>query len=131
MEEKDIKAELIELGEKMHIFRGKKVLLDADVAAFFTIPLRTLNQFVKRNSEYFPENLMFGLNDAEMALFSRSHFVIIKKPSGKAFRYPPAVFTEKGIMMLVSILSGKKAFLVHLYLLNHFAWPDFSPIIAF
>jgi hypothetical protein len=41
--------------------RGRKVLIDADLADIFGVETRTLNQAVKRNAERFPEDFVFGL----------------------------------------------------------------------
>ena len=45
--------------------RGRKVLIDADLAAIYGVENRTLNQAVKRNAERFPEDFIFQLSAAE------------------------------------------------------------------
>ncbi len=45
--------------------RGRKVLIDADLAAIYGVETRTLNQGVKRNAERFPKDFVFQLNSAE------------------------------------------------------------------
>jgi hypothetical protein len=47
--------------------RGQKVILDADLAGLYGVQTKVLNQAVKRNSDRFPEDLMFRLTEAEKA----------------------------------------------------------------
>ena len=41
--------------------RGEKALLDADVARIYGVPVKRLNEQVKRNSDRFPGGFMFQL----------------------------------------------------------------------
>ena len=43
----------------IRIIRGRKVMLDADLAELYRVGTRVLNQAVRRNVERFPENFMF------------------------------------------------------------------------
>ena len=45
--------------------RGRKVILDSDLAALYDVETRVLNQAVKRNIERFPVDFMFRLNKHE------------------------------------------------------------------
>ena len=45
--------------------RGRKVLIDADLASIYEVETRTLNQAVKRNPERFPEDFIFQLTAKE------------------------------------------------------------------
>jgi hypothetical protein len=47
------------------ILRGKRVMVDADLAAFYGVPTKVFNQAVKRNIDRFPEEFMFRLNEKE------------------------------------------------------------------
>lgn len=56
--------ELVPVGriaERILLIRGEKVILDADLAAFYGVPTKALNQAVKRNRERFPADFMFRL----------------------------------------------------------------------
>ena len=44
---------------KIYTIRGKQVMLDRDLAKFYQIKTKVLNQAVKRNIERFPEDFMF------------------------------------------------------------------------
>ncbi len=100
-----IPAELIE--QKIYIIREMKVMLDSDLAVLYQVPLRTLNQAVKRNNERFPQDFMFQL-DGQEGESLRSQFVISKIHRGGR-RYLPYVFTEQGVAMLASVLKSEQA----------------------
>ncbi len=53
--------------------RNKQVILDSDLAFFYVLETKRLNEQVKRNIQRFPENFCFRLNDQEFdALRSQS-----------------------------------------------------------
>ncbi len=60
---------------KIYMIRGKKVMLDRDLANLYEVETRTLKQHVKRNIERFPEDFMFELTKDEFNNL-RSQFVI-------------------------------------------------------
>ena len=51
---------------KIYLLRGKKVMLDRDLATLYGVETRTLNQAVRRNINRFPEDFMFQLTMEEM-----------------------------------------------------------------
>lgn len=65
-----IAAEILE-------FRGKKVMLDRDLATLYGVTPKVLNQAVKRNIKRFPEDFMFQLSWEETDSL-RSQFVTLK-----------------------------------------------------
>lgn len=100
---------------KVHLIRGKKVMLDRDLAALYEVETRTLNQAVKRNLERFPEDFMFQLTPEE-AEASRSQIVILKK--GQNIKYQPYAFTDYGILMLSSVLNSPRAIQVNIQIMR-------------
>jgi hypothetical protein len=111
-----IPSERIE--NKIFYIRGKKVMLDADLAVLYQVPTKTLNQAVKRNIERFPEDFMFRLTKEE-AYNSRSQIVTLKK-QGSNLKYLPYVFTEQGIAMLSSVLKSPRAIQVNIQIMRIF-----------
>lgn len=103
--------------ERIYIIRGKKVMIDKDLAILYGTETRNLNQAVKRNLERFPPDFMFQLTNEE---FSRSQNVILKKGSGSNVKYLPMAFTEQGIAMLSSILNSKRAIQVNIQIIRIF-----------
>ena len=52
-----VPAERIE--QAILLIRGKKVMLDRDLAELYGVEIRVLNQAVHRNIKRFPEDFMF------------------------------------------------------------------------
>ncbi|MEO6754230.1 MAG: ORF6N domain-containing protein, partial [Chthoniobacteraceae bacterium] len=49
----------------IHIARGERVLLDADLASLYGVTTGALNRAVKRNASRFPPDFMFQLAPGE------------------------------------------------------------------
>lgn len=56
-----------QIGQRIYLIRGEKVMLDADLARLYQVPTKALNQAVKRNQTRFPEDFMFQLTKDEAA----------------------------------------------------------------
>ena len=50
---------------RIHEVRGRKVMLDFDLAELYEVLTKNLNLAVKRNSKRFPEDFIFQLTAAE------------------------------------------------------------------
>lgn len=87
--------------------RGKRVILDSDLAMLYQVPTKVLNQAVKRNKGRFPLDFMFKLTREEWE-FLRSQIVTFgRKPPPK--KYLPYVFTRNGANMVSTILKSPVA----------------------
>jgi len=62
MNNKGLLAEAV--ATKILLVRGKKVMLDRDLAELYGVTTGALNQAVKRNRSRFPEDFMFQLEKA-------------------------------------------------------------------
>ena len=93
--------------ERILQIRGEKVLHDSDLAELYQVPVKQLNQAVRRNRERFPPDFMFRLNEEEWAAL-RSQSVTSKGGRGGR-RYPPHAFTEHGAVMAATVLSSDRA----------------------
>jgi len=98
--------------------RGGRVMLDADLAALYGVPVKSLNQAVKRNLDRFPADFMFQLAPAEFRRL-RSQSVTAKTGRGGR-RTAPYVFTEQGIAMLSSVLRSDRAVRVNIEIMRTF-----------
>lgn len=96
--------------------RGKKVMLDRDLAELYGVRTKRLVEQVKRNKERFPEDFMFQLV-VEDASNLRSQNAT---SSWGGRRYLPYVFTEQGVAMLSSVLSSKRAIQVNILIMRAF-----------
>lgn len=105
--------------EKIYIIRGKKVMIDRDLAVLYEVYTRNLNKAVRRNLERFPEDFMFQLNNEEM----KNWMFQIGTSNSKlkqSLRKPPLAFTEQGIAMLSSVLNSKRAIQVNIQIIRIF-----------
>ena len=93
--------------------------MDDDVAELYEIPVKVLNQAVKRNRSRFPEDFMFQLTTEESDSL-RSHFVTLKTGRGRHRKYLPFAFTEQGVAMLSSVLRSDRAAQVNVAIIRTF-----------
>lgn len=108
MSEKDIAAEVV--ATKILLMRGRKVMLDRDLAQLYGVTTGVLNQAVKRNRSRFPEDFMFQLKEEEFSGLI-SQFVISKRGGTRKLPY---VFTEQGVAMLSTVLNSERAIQVNI-----------------
>lgn len=102
---------------RIFLIRGKKVMVDKDLALLYGVTTKVLNQGVKRNTDRFPSDFMFQLN-AEETKNLRFQFGTLEV--GKYSKYLPYVFTEQGVAMLSGILNSKRAIEVNVQIIRTF-----------
>ena len=105
--------------------RGMRVLLDADLAAFYGETTKRLNQQVNRNRERFPGDFMFQLNEAEFANLRLQFATSSLNDAGRASlhggrRYAPFAFTEHGAIMASMVLNSARATEVSVHVVRAF-----------
>ena len=85
---------------------GKKVLLDKDIALIYGVETKRINEAVKNNSERFPDGYILEINNEtkKQLVENFDRFEKLKHSTVN-----PKAFTEKGLYMLATILSSKKA----------------------
>jgi len=87
------------------LIRGRKVMLDADLAELYGVPTKRLNEQVRRNIGRFPKDFMFQLDEKEIVAM-RSQIATasdsgenirsqIATASKRNVRYLPYAFTEQ------------------------------------
>ena len=96
--------------------RGKRVMLDRDLAELYGVATKVLKQAVKRNQKRFPSDFAFRLTRIEVVNL-RSQIVT---SSWGGTRYPPYVFTEQGVAMLSSVLNSERAIMVNIQIMRAF-----------
>jgi len=110
----------IEISQRIYFVRGQKVMLDSDLAELYQVPVKRLNEQVRRNIERFPSDFMFQLIETEWE-FLRSQFATLKSGSrGEHTKYLPQVFTEQGVAMLSGVLHSSRAIQVNLEIMRAF-----------
>ncbi len=119
-----MKDEIILVQDLIHEIRGKKVMLDFDLAKLYQIETKALKQAVRRNLDRFPDDFMFTLSNEEynsLIINIRSQFVTLdKSPIGKYPKYPPFAFTEQGVAMLSSVLRSDVAIKANIAIMRAF-----------
>ncbi len=121
---KEIATEVI--ATRILELRGKKVMLDRDLAKLYGVKVKRLNEQVKRNLRRFPDDFMFRLTKEEIrslglpnaTLDSRSQIATLKQ--GRNIKYLPYVFTEHGVAMLSSVLNSERAIQVNILIMRAF-----------
>ena len=98
--------------------RGRKVMVDRDLAQLYGVPTKALNQAVKRNLSRFPEDFMFQLTRVEFENW-KSQFVT-SNSERMGLRKRPFAFTEHGILMLSSVLNSERAVAVNIHIMRVF-----------
>ena len=98
--------------------RGKRVILDRDLAALYGVPTFRFNEAVKRNRKRFPEDFMFQLTRDEAA--SLTSQIAISKPGRGGRRTLPYAFTEHGTVMAANILRSPKAIQMSVFVVRAF-----------
>ena len=91
-----------EIANRIFNVRGLQVMLDSDIAELFELPVRRINEQMKRNPDRFPKDFCFELSEEEY-LSLRSQIATFKQ---KTFdrKYVPYVYTEHGIIALSGVL---------------------------
>ncbi len=117
---KEISLSAENIKDRIYIIRGRKVMLDKDLAVLYGVPTKRLNEAVKRNIERFPEDFMFELSLSEAKLFLRSQIATLKKGRGTHMKYSPVAFTEQGIAMLSSVRRSPRAIQVNIQIIRIF-----------
>jgi hypothetical protein len=99
-----------EIGQRIYLVRGLKVMLSADLASLYQVSTRRLNESVKRNRPRFPEDFVFQLNKAEtddLAFQIGMPYSSASLKSRTNLKYRPYAFTEHGVAMLSSVLNAR------------------------
>ena len=97
--------------------RGKKVMLDMNLAKVYEVETRVLKQAVRRNIDRFPSDFMFQLTEIEMQHLVSQNVIPTLNHFGGA---KPFAFTEQGIAMLSSVLKSKKAIHMNISIMRAF-----------
>ena len=104
---------------KIYEIRGRKVMLDRDLAELYQVTTGNLNKAVKRNLKRFPPDFMFQLTAEEWEAL-RFQIGILKNGRGEHTKYLPYAFTEQGLAMLSGILNCVIAINVNISIMRAF-----------
>lgn len=113
--ENAISTEQIE--PRILLIRGRRVLLDADLAKLYGTSTKALNQAVKRNAKRFPSEFVFVLSAVEKneVIETFAHLRRLKYSSSLPF-----AFTEHGAIMAATVLNTASAIETSLFIVRAF-----------
>ena len=116
-----VMAEIEIIHSKIYEVRGRRVMLDFDLAELYEIETRSLKRSVRRNIERFPDDFMFVLTENEVNLLTYSRVSQIGTPLDFNFGgHLPFAFTEQGVAMLAGVLRSPKAIEVNISIMRAF-----------
>jgi hypothetical protein len=110
-------VEVAKIEQRILLVRGERVIIDADLAEFYGVPTKRLNEQVTRNELRFPVDFVFRLTKEE-----KSELVAKCDRFGnlKHSTVLPRVFTEHGALMAATVLKSSRAVEVSLFVVRAF-----------
>lgn len=85
-------------------------MLDRDLAEFYDVETKRLNEAVRRNFERFPDDFIFEFTEVKFKNLSTQ----FASSSWGSPKYLPMAFTDQGVAMLSSVLNSKPAIKVNI-----------------
>ena len=102
----------------IYVVRGRRVMIDVDLARLYGVTTKQLNQQVRRNLGRFPDDFLFQLTTGE-ADAMRSQ-IVTASPRRRNVRFRPFAFTEHGVTMLSAVLRSPQAIAVSVTVVRAF-----------
>ena len=102
--------------QQIFLLRGQKVMLGQHLAELYGVPVKVLNQAVRRNRERFPDDFMFQIDSVELDNLKSQ----IVTSSWGGNRVAPYAFTEQGVAMLSTVLRSTRAVQVNIAIMRAF-----------
>jgi len=106
-----------EMAPMVNFIRGKRVMLDFDLARIYGVETKRLKEQFNRNRDRFPDNFAFLLTRQE---FTNLRSQIATSSLHGGLRYMPMAFTEHGTVMLAGILNSKRAVEMSIFVVEAF-----------
>ena len=108
--------ELTIIENKIYEIRGRRVMLDFDLAGMYEVETKRLKEQVRRNMERFPSDFMFQLNNYEWnQLVANCDQLPLNMKHASAM---PFAFTKQGVAMLSGVLRSPQAIQVNINIMR-------------
>jgi hypothetical protein len=117
MTDSPVPASVSAIQQRILVLRGERVIVDSDLAQFYGVPTKRLNEQVRRNRSRFPVDFMFRLTGAEKAEVVANCDHLSNLRFSKAL---PAAFTEHGAIMAASVLNSPRAVELSVFVVRAF-----------
>ena len=115
MEKAPLRAVATLGANRIFTVRGRRVILDSDLAKLYGVPTKRLNERVRGNPDRFPADFAFLLSSAEWEALRAQ----ISASTGRRApyrRFLPYAFTEHGALMVAGLLHSPRAIEVSIYI---------------
>jgi hypothetical protein len=108
-----------DMARLIRCIRGRRVILDHDLAVLYGVPTKRLNEQYRRNLDRFPDDFAFRVTQDESRAdqAKRSQFATASK---RNVRYLPVAFTEHGALMAANVLNSPRAVAMSVYVIRAF-----------
>jgi len=103
--------------QRIFLIRGEKVIIDADLAEFYGVSTKRLNEQIKRNRDRFPEDFLFQLTPEEKTEVVANCDHLSNLKYSKAL---PNAFTEHGAIMAATVVNSARAIEVSVFIVRAF-----------
>lgn len=103
--------------QKIYEIRGRRVMLDSDLAELYMVETKNLKRAVRANIERFPPDFMFELTREE---YDNLRCKIFTSNTRGGNRYLPFAFTREGIAMLSGLLRSEIAVQANINIMRAF-----------
>jgi hypothetical protein len=109
--------EISSLQKRVFLLRGRRVMLDSDLARLYGVETKYLRRAVKRNEVRFPGDFMFELSKKEHQGVLESISAVLGHGGSRVL---PLAFTQEGVAMLSGVLNSEKAVEVNIAIMRTF-----------
>ena len=103
------------ISKQIRLIQGQFILIDSDLAQFFGIETKVLNQAATRNIKRFPSSFRFQLSQQEFDVLKSQ---IVTSKGG--VRKLPWAYTEHGIAMISTLLRNELAITMSIEIIQTF-----------
>jgi hypothetical protein len=104
-----------EIGNYIYFTRGRRIILSSHLALLYDVPVKRLNEQIKRNFLRFPDDFAFKLTPEEWTSLQQNpqcqnlKSQIATSSSHGGNRKIPWAFTEYGVIQAASVLNSNRA----------------------
>jgi hypothetical protein len=110
-----------QLSARIVTVRGRRVIVDSDLAALYGVTTVRFNEAIKRNQDRFPDDFVFTLTNQEVAiLISQIAISSLRAGAHGGRRKATRVFTEHGAIMAAMVLNSVRAVQMSVYVVRAF-----------
>jgi phage regulator Rha-like protein len=111
-------ATLRRVDSRILFLRGRKVILDSDLAELYGVTVKRLNEQITRNVARFPSDFLFQLRRVERDSLRSQNATSNNGRGGR--RYLPYAFTEHGAIMAAAVLNSARAIEMSVFVIRAF-----------